>query len=94
MPDKHAPILTLEEFDAIDRAESMDGYMEYRLGDPEPGMNRSRSYHHGWRCARFDREKEKAEGYEDHMRLVRAVVDRERVARGEKPRGPWGGADA
>ncbi len=86
----HQPISTLEEWDALDDAECNAGYLSYEIGDPEPGGNHTRSYHHGWRMARFDRLKGRHEEYDAHMRLVRAVMDRARVARGEKPRGPWG----
>lgn len=79
MGERHAPITTLEEYDALDRAECEAGYMEYRTGDPEPGMNRSRSYHHGWRCARFDKENGKVDGYDEHLRLVRAIMARLRA---------------
>jgi len=92
MADKHAPIVTLEDFDAIDADECALGYREARPGDPEPGMNRSRSYHHGWRMRMHDLGAILTP--DDHRRLIRAVMDRERVARGEKPYGPWGKHDA
>ena len=86
----HGPITTLEEWDAIDGDECTAGYQSYEIGDPEPGANHTRSYHHGWRMAQFDRRQGEHDEYTTHMRLVRAVMDRERIARGEKPRGPWG----
>ena len=86
----HKPISTLEEWDAIDSTECTAGYMSYEADDPEPGDNHTRSYHHGWRMARFDRSSGRHPEYDDHMRLVRAVMDRDRIARGENPRGPWG----
>lgn len=89
MTEQHQPITTIEEWDALDSAETEAGYRSWEEGDPEPGMNHSRSYHHGWRMARFDRGHKDPEAYTVHMRLVRQVMDRERIRRGEKPRGPW-----
>lgn len=87
---RHERIVTLEEFDAIDTAECTAGYLAAQRGDPEPGMNHSRSYHHGWRTRMMDLGEIQAPV--EHMRLVRAVMDRERIRRGERPRGPWGGS--
>jgi hypothetical protein len=44
----HQPVTTLAEFDALDPGDVIDGYQAARLGDPEPGGNRSRAYWHGW----------------------------------------------
>lgn len=82
----HPPITTTEEFDAIDPAECQEGYMSAKAGDPEPGANHSRSYHHGWRTRMMDAGEIPTPI--EHSRLVRAVMDRERVARGEAPKGP------
>lgn len=85
---RHKPITTLAEWDELDRTECMAGYLETNPGDLEPGANQSRSYHHGWRMRMFDMGE--IETPVEHRRLVREIVDRERVARGEKPKGPWG----
>ena len=44
----HEPVTTLAEFDALDPSDVIDGYEAARLGDLEPGGNRSRGYWHGW----------------------------------------------
>jgi hypothetical protein len=51
---KHKPVITLEELNALEDSEIMRGYMEARKGDPEPGANHSRAYHHGWRTRMMD----------------------------------------
>jgi hypothetical protein len=50
----HAPVTTLAEWDALDGAEVVAGYIGAEKGDPEPGANHSRSYHHGWRTRMMD----------------------------------------
>ena len=84
----HKPITTIEEFDAIDMDDCVDGYRDARPDDPEPGLNRSSSYHHGWRMRMHDMGEIPTPI--EHSRLIRAVMDRDRVARGDAPRGPWG----
>jgi hypothetical protein len=42
------PVTTLEEMDALDRDEVIEGYLDGYKGEPEPGNNRSRAYWHGW----------------------------------------------
>lgn len=88
---RHQPITTIEEFDALDSSEVQAGYADYEKGDFEPGLNHSRSYHHGWRMSYFDHGgyREDPAAYTAHLRLVRQVMDRERVRRGEAPRVPW-----
>ena len=49
-----APVTTLEDLDSLDEAEILEGYLDGRAGDPEPGGNRSRSYWHGWRNGAAD----------------------------------------
>lgn len=50
----HKPITTLEELDALDEAELLAGWRDANRGDPEPGANHTRSYHHGWRTRMMD----------------------------------------
>lgn len=54
MYDPHKPIVTLAELLALDDDEIVEGYVSAERGDPEPGGNHSRAYHHGWRCAMMD----------------------------------------
>lgn len=82
----HAPITTLAEYDLIDDQECLDGYQGAFRGDPEPGDNHSRSYHHGWRCRMMDWGEIKDAG--DHAKLTRSVMDRDRVQCGLKPKWP------
>lgn len=39
---------SLEQLDALDGTEMVEGYMDGFRNEPEPGPNRSPSYHHGW----------------------------------------------
>jgi hypothetical protein len=82
----HAPITTLAEYDAINDAECVEGYLGAERGDPEPGANHTRSYHHGWRTRMMDLHE--IPMTEAHNKLVRAVMDRRRIARGEPPKWP------
>ena len=50
----HAPVTTLEELDALDEAEMVAGHLDAERGDPEPGANHTRAYHHGWRSSMMD----------------------------------------
>lgn len=50
-----SPVTTLEELNALDSDEMIEGYRDGRGGDDEPGGNRSKSYWHGWRNGRSDR---------------------------------------
>ena len=68
----HPPITTLEEWDALDKDECVRGYMDAEAGDPEPGANHSRSYHHGWRMAMMDMGE--IEIPKEHRDLVHLVV--------------------
>lgn len=38
------PVLTLDDLDSLDDAEIVEGYCDWRPGDPEPGLNRGRAY--------------------------------------------------
>ncbi len=80
----HAPIITLTEWDALDDAEVVAGYIGAEKGDPEPGANHTRSYHHGWRTRMMDMGE--IPRPLEHDRLIRGVMDRNRIAKGEKPR--------
>lgn len=48
------PVRTKADFDTLNGAEVLEGYMAAELGDPEPGQNRGRSYWHGWRNRMID----------------------------------------
>lgn len=77
-----APVVTLDDLDALDDAEIIDGYASAERGDPEPGENRGRAFWHGWRCRMFDYGELKPD--EGHRHLVKAWVARNRVAAGQK----------
>lgn len=51
---KFQPVRTLAELDTLDEEQMMEGYLEARPGDPEPGPNRGKSYWHGWRNRMMD----------------------------------------
>jgi hypothetical protein len=80
----HAPITTLAEWDALDISEVLAGHVDAEKGDPEPGANHTRSYHHGWRTRMMDMGEIPCPP--EHHRLIRGVMDRDRIARGQKPR--------
>jgi len=86
MASAHAPITTLEELDALDSEELFAGYVGAEKGDPEPGANHTRSYHHGWRTRMMDMGE--IPRPPEHDRLVRGAMDRDRIARGESPHWP------
>lgn len=48
------PVTTLDELDALDAKECLDGYTSAERGDPEPGPNHTRAYWHDWRCRQMD----------------------------------------
>lgn len=75
----HTPVTTLAELDALDDAEVADGYRSTKRGDPEPGDNHSRSYHHGWRVRMMDLSEMPIP--DAHRRLVRGWVKREQAKR-------------
>lgn len=74
---RHAPVTTLAELDALDETEMSEGYRSTEKGDPEPGMNRSRAHHHGWRTRMMDLHE--IEIPSEHRALTRAWVERERA---------------
>lgn len=74
--ERHEPITTVEDMDALDRAELSEGYMGAEKGDPEPGMNHTRSYHHGWRVAMMDKGEMKIP--DEHRRVAHLLAIRDR----------------
>lgn len=50
-----APVVTLEELDALDEDDITAGYLDGLHDHDEPGHNRGRAYWHGWRNAQMDR---------------------------------------
>ena len=80
------PVTTLADWDALDLNEVVAGHLSAEKADPEPGGNHSRSFHHGWRTRMMDLGEIPCPP--EHDRVVRAAMDRERIARGEKPRWP------
>ena len=75
----HTPVTTLAELDALDDDEIVAGYRSAERGDPEPGTNHSRGFHHGWRTRMMDLGEMPIP--EDHRQLVREWVARERERR-------------
>ncbi len=47
-------IRTIEDLEALDPTEVLEGYRDGRAGEPAPGGNRSPSYAHGWRNGAVD----------------------------------------
>lgn len=82
---RHAPVTTLADLLALDEAELLAGYMSTQKGDPEPGMNHSRAYHHGWRTRMMDlheieipyEHRVLVRAYCEHMRRTGAVLREE-----------------
>ncbi len=70
----HEPVTTLAELDALDEAEVADGFLHAERGDPEPGANHSRAYHHGWRVRMMDMGELPIP--DEHRALVRAWLSR------------------
>lgn len=68
----HAPVTSLEELRTLNQEDILDGYMLTRPGDPEPGGNHSRGYHHGWRVRMMDLGKLPITP--EHRELARQVV--------------------
>lgn len=75
----HAQVTTLEELDALDDDELMAGHLSAEKGDPEPGGNHSRSFHHGWRTRMMDLHEIPIPI--EHRMLVSAWVERNRARR-------------
>ncbi len=69
------PPRTAADLDSLDDAEIMEGSRDYQRGDPEPGLNRGRSYWYGWHVAAMNHGHRETD---DAMRaLVREVTVRE-----------------
>lgn len=54
--DEREPVTTVEELEALDTSEMIEGYTDGRSGATEPGNNRSKAYWHGWRNGVSDAE--------------------------------------
>lgn len=72
-----APVATLEELDALNPAEILEGYTAAERGDPEPGENRGKAYWHGW-CNR-QRDYGALPQTAETKLLVKAYMARRRV---------------
>ncbi len=72
MTEKHQPVETLAELLTLDNSEVVAGYTSAEKGDPEPGMNHTRAFHHGWRMAMMDLHE--IEIPQAHRRLVHEYV--------------------
>ena len=79
---RHAPVTDLATLLALDAADTQEGYLSAQRGDPEPGMNHSRAYHHGWRCRMMDHGEIPIPP--EHRALVRAVVQHWRSSEGDQ----------
>ncbi len=51
------PPRSLDEMDAYDDSELMEGFLSYEREDPEPGGNRSAAFRWAWACRRADATK-------------------------------------
>jgi len=73
------PVRTVADLETLDHDEILAGYMEWRAGDPEPGLNRGRSYWHGWRNAAIDHraiEKDDAAAQLAHEVIATGYLER------------------
>ena len=50
----HEPVRTMADLLSLDKDEIVRGYLGAKRGDPEPGANHTRAYHHGWRNRMID----------------------------------------
>ena len=66
------PVTTKADLLALDADEITLGYMEAQRGDPEPGVNRGRSYWHGWRNRMMDMGEIDIDA--GHRRLVHEIA--------------------
>lgn len=72
-----APVLTVEDLDALDTPDVIAGYFSATgPDDPEPGNNHTRSYWHGWQCGMADRYRRPMNDPEGHRRLVHMAITR------------------
>ena len=72
----HEPVTTLADLDALESDEVLAGYRSAERGDPEPGDNHSRGFHHGWRTRMFDLHEIPIPP--EHRQLVRDLMKRQR----------------
>jgi hypothetical protein len=82
---RHPLVTTLDVLDSLDRSEMVAGYMSAERGDPEPGMNHSLAYCHGWRSMMYDLRE--IETPPEHRRLTKEYVDR--LNRRRSATGTW-----
>lgn len=75
----HQPVTTLADLDALDHTDMVDAYCWTNRGDPEPGGNHSRGYHHGWRTKMMDLGEIAIPP--EHRELTRLWLARQRRAR-------------
>lgn len=73
------PVETLEELDALDDGEIIEGYFDGRQNAPEPGHNRSKSFWHGWRNGMVDGHHRASDGAQ--MVLAKLFAERLRKER-------------
>jgi len=76
---RHKPVETLAELLALNQDELRTGWLDTERGDPEPGANHSRAYHHGWRVRMMNLGE--IEITPAHRRLTREYVNHMREAR-------------
>lgn len=76
------PVETLEDLDRLDADEIMQGFLNFRPDDPEPGNNHSRAYWHGWMNRKNDHDNVSTTA---GRKLARAVIDRGDFANLLKP---------
>ena len=72
-------VRTLEQLDALNSDELVEGYLDGFRGEIQPGHNRSLAYWHGWRNGAVDgkhREKD-----DEQALLARLYIERQRAKR-------------
>lgn len=72
---KHPLVTTLEQLDALDESEMIDGYLAAERGDPEPGTNHSLAYCCDWQ-AHFDGDEPNDDG---QMLVSRGATEQEAI---------------
>jgi hypothetical protein len=72
-----APVTTFDDLDSLDHDQVVDGYTSAERGDPEPGLNRGRSFWHGWRCRQMDLGVIPID--EGHRNLAREYLEQQRI---------------
>jgi len=74
-----APVHTFLDLDGLDHDQVVEGHASAERGDPEPGLNRGRSFWHGWRTRMMDLGEIEID--EGHRNLVREYLAREKARR-------------